>query len=76
MSATKDRMRDMLEEFIAESAALACGSSCCPHSRDRGGQMVNGPCRCYPHDHPMRRYVFTAARLRQAVADELKTRKK
>lgn len=60
-----------LADFKAASAALSCGSSSCPHSSDRGGQMVNGPCRCYPHDHPMRQYVYSASRLRSAVVDLL-----
>lgn len=64
-------LQKALDEFKAVSAKLACGSSCCPHSRDRGGMMLNGPCRCYPHDHPMRQYVMAAARLRTAAADLL-----
>jgi hypothetical protein len=59
----------------AMSAGLACGSSCCPHSRHRGGQMVNGPCRCYSHDSTLapalRAFIFTATRLITAAEDAL-----
>lgn len=60
-----------LDDYKSFSAELSCGSSSCPHSRDRGGQMVNGPCRCYPHDHPMKRYVYAASRLRTAAVNLL-----
>jgi hypothetical protein len=59
-----------LEDYKNASAELSCGSSCCPHSRDRGGMMVNGPCRCYPFDNPYRNYVFAASRLAKLVRDK------
>jgi hypothetical protein len=61
-----------LEDYKIASAKLACGSSSCPHSRDKGGQMFNGPCRCYPIEHPMRQYVFAASRLAKLVRDNQK----
>ena len=64
-------LQSTVDDFKSASAALSCGSSCCSHSRDRGGQLVNGPCRCYPHDHPMRRFVYTATRLRTAAVNLL-----
>jgi hypothetical protein len=59
-----------LEDYKNASARLACGSSSCPHSRDRGGQMVNGPCRCYPSDNKYREYVYAASRLAKLVRKE------
>lgn len=54
-----------LRAFAEQDAALCCGSSSCPHHR--GGMAVNGPCKCYPHTHPLRDYVFAAARLRKEL---------
>ena len=62
---------EALGEFAREDAALSCGSGSCSHRKS--GQVVNGPCRCYPQDHPMRRYVYAASRLRRAVEDAIKS---
>lgn len=62
-----DNVDRALDEFRIASAELSCGSSSCPHARDKGGQMVNGPCRCYPHEHPLRKFVFAATRLAQSI---------
>lgn len=62
---------EALSDFAREDAALSCGSSSCAHKK--GGQVVNGPCRCYSHDHPLRRYVYAASRLRKAVEDAIKS---
>lgn len=56
-STVVDNVDRALDELRVASAELSCGSSSCPHARDKGGQMVNGPCRCYPHDHPLRKFV-------------------
>lgn len=61
---------DLLAAAIEHSADLSCGSSCCTHSRHRGGQMVNGPCRCYGHGSErfgMRNYVYAVSRLLDAL---------
>ena len=59
-----------LEDYKKASAELCCGSTSCPHSRDKGGMMVNGPCRCYPSDNPYRKYVFAASRLAKLLGDK------
>lgn len=67
MPGRNEALRTALEGLVTASAALSCGSSSCPHSRDKGGQMVNGPCRCYTNNLPLMKYVFAASRLRDAV---------
>lgn len=60
-----------LAAFVEKDAALSCSSSSCPHKRV--GMVVNGPCLCYRHNHPMRDYVFAASRLRRALERRLST---
>ena len=60
-----DDLRRALDDFAEIDAELSCGSSSCVHRK--GGMVTNGPCRCYHHDHPLRKYIYAAARLASAA---------
>jgi len=65
-------IQELIERANKCSADLACGSSCCPHSRHKGGQMVNGPCRCYvDRSSQFRQFVYAATELVSVAKKDL-----
>lgn len=67
MAELTDAQRRALSNLREQDRNLNCGSGSCLHKR--GGQFTNGPCRCYPADHPMRLYVFAVSALLKAFKD-------
>jgi len=65
-------IQGIIERAKKCSADLACGSSSCPHSRHKGGIMVNGPCRCYMGQNTqLKQFVYAATELMSVAEKDL-----